>query len=97
LPKAAPFDAIVVAAGAPEVPPVLIHQLAEGGTLIIPVGGRSQQELVRVRKQQGTTTRESIAPCTFVPLVADQGWGSALRPSTVPAGSNQPAKAASGR
>jgi len=81
LPKAAPFDAIVVAAGAPEVPPLLIHQLAEGGTLVIPVGGHSQQELVRVRKQHGAITREAITPCTFVPLVGEKGWATEQRPT----------------
>lgn len=80
LPQAGPFDAIIVAAGAPEVPNALTAQLAEGGTLVLPVGGRSYQELVRVRKRKGTTTRESITSCAFVPLVGEQGWWRAHDP-----------------
>lgn len=76
LSQAGPFDAIVVAAGAPEVPALLLEQLADGGTLVMPVGGYSQQELVRVRKQHGAITRESITPCIFVPLVGEQGWAT---------------------
>jgi protein-L-isoaspartate(D-aspartate) O-methyltransferase len=78
-PEAGPFDAIVVAAGAREVPPLLIQQLAEGGSLVIPVGGHSQQELVRMRKKHGALTREPITPCTFVPLVEERGLEIGLR------------------
>lgn len=74
LPQAGPFDAIVVAAGAPEVPSALTAQLSEGGTLVVPVGDHSYQELVRVRKRQGKTTRETLTGCAFVPLVGEQGW-----------------------
>lgn len=74
LPQAGPFDAIVVAAGAPEIPAALTAQLREGGTLVIPVGGHSYQELVRVRKRRDTITREVLAGCAFVPLVGEQGW-----------------------
>ena len=82
LPQAGPFDAIVVAAGAPEVPAALTAQLAEGGTLVIPVGGHAYQELVRVRKSHDTTTREGITTCSFVPLVGEQGWWRAIHPRT---------------
>ena len=75
LPQAGPFDAIVVAAGAPDVPSQLTSQLAEGGTLVIPVGGYTHQELVRVRNERGVFTREPLTPCTFVPLVGEQAWG----------------------
>lgn len=74
LPHAGPFDAIVVAAGAPEIPAALTAQLKDGGTLVIPVGGHAYQELVRVRKRRGVTTREVLTTCTFVPLVGEQGW-----------------------
>jgi len=74
LPQAGPFDAIVVAAGAPEIPAALTAQLREGGTLVIPVGGQSYQELVRLRKRRDTITREVLTGCTFVPLVGEQGW-----------------------
>ena len=83
LPNEGPFDAIVVAAGAPDVPPLLMHQLAEGGTLVMPVGGDSQQELVRVRKQHGAITRESIRPCTFASLRGEPGRGTWQLPSIV--------------
>lgn len=88
LPQVAPFDVIVVAAGAPEVPALLIEQLAEGGTLLIPVGGYSQQELLRVRKQHGAITRELVTPCTFVPLVGAHGWATRQRPSIARQASN---------
>lgn len=74
LPAAAPFDAIVVAAGAPEVPTRLLSQLTEEGTLVIPVGDRSRQKLLRTRKYAGRTSVDEIAPCVFVPLMGAQGW-----------------------
>jgi protein-L-isoaspartate(D-aspartate) O-methyltransferase len=76
LPAAAPFDAIVVAAGAPEVPASLLSQLTDEGTLVIPVGGRADQQLLRTRKHAGKISIEEIAPCVFVPLVGEQGWQS---------------------
>jgi len=84
LPQAGPFDAVVVAAGAPEVPPALMAQLEEGGRLVIPVGGDSYQELLRVRKRWGATTREVLTGCTFVPLVGEQGWWRPTDPRGVP-------------
>jgi len=74
LPAEAPFDAIVVTAAAPEVPQPLVKQLAEGGRLVIPVGSANQQNLLRVRKHQGKTTKESLYLCRFVPLVGAHGW-----------------------
>jgi protein-L-isoaspartate(D-aspartate) O-methyltransferase len=71
---AAPYDAIVVTAAAPEVPQLLIEQLAEGGRLIIPVGGPKHQELLRIVKCQDRTTRESLCACRFVPLLGRYGW-----------------------
>lgn len=71
----APFDAIVVTAGAPEVPQVLIEQLKEGGRLVIPIGSRSGQTLVRLTKgADGTVVREDVTDCRFVKLVGKQGW-----------------------
>jgi protein-L-isoaspartate(D-aspartate) O-methyltransferase len=74
LPEQAPFDRIVVAAGAPQAPPSLIAQLAEGGTLVVPVGNRLDQQLQIVRKVGGqpVTTRHVL--CCFVPLVGAEGW-----------------------
>jgi protein-L-isoaspartate(D-aspartate) O-methyltransferase len=67
----APFDAILVTAAAPEVPPPLVEQLAPGGILVIPVGPQSQvQSLLRIEKAaDGTTVTREILPVVFVPLV----------------------------
>lgn len=75
-PAAAPYNAILVTAGAPAVPPPLIEQLAEGGRLAIPVGPAEQQELLRIAKIEGRISQESICPCRFVPLVGRYGWPS---------------------
>jgi len=71
----APFDAILVTAGAPEVPETLVAQLRTGGRLVIPVGGRTEQTLVRVTRQaDGTGRRETSIACRFVKLVGRHGW-----------------------
>jgi protein-L-isoaspartate(D-aspartate) O-methyltransferase len=74
----APYDAIVVAAGGPEVPESLKKQLRIGGRLVIPVGSnRSVQELLRVtRVAEDQYQTEDIADVRFVPLVGDEGWGA---------------------
>ncbi len=70
----APFDGIIVAAGAPEVPPSLFEQLRVGGRLVAPTGDRGRQRLVVIdRGPEGFSTQESIA-CTFVPLIGREGW-----------------------
>lgn len=68
-PEEAPFDAIVVAAAAPEIPPALLEQLALGGRLVIPVGPRYDQSLELVIRGSDGDLRRSIAPVRFVPLV----------------------------
>jgi protein-L-isoaspartate(D-aspartate) O-methyltransferase len=68
-PEGAPYDGIVVAAAAEEVPPALIEQLKEGGRLVIPVGGRWSQSLQVSRKQRGALETEHLCQCVFVPLV----------------------------
>jgi protein-L-isoaspartate(D-aspartate) O-methyltransferase len=74
VPDRAPFDAIAVAAAAPDVPPALYAQLADGGRLVLPRGTRSGQELVLVvRTPQGARAERSI-PVRFVPLVGDEGF-----------------------
>ena len=72
----APYDAIVVAAGGPEVPPALLAQLAEGGRLVIPIGpDQRNQDLIRVRRPaEGDMSREALGPVRFVPLIGAQGW-----------------------
>jgi protein-L-isoaspartate(D-aspartate) O-methyltransferase len=70
----APFDAIVVTAGSPDVPAPLVEQLKEGGKLVIPVGERYGQLLVRmVKTAEGVITEKSIR-CMFVPLIGNHGW-----------------------
>ena len=74
LPEEAPFDAIVVGAGAPEVPRPLVEQLAVGGKLVIPVGDRSLQQLCLARKEASGLRVEDGMGCVFVPLVGEHGW-----------------------
>lgn len=75
-PGHAPYDAIVVAAGGPEVPAALLEQLAPGGRLVIPIGPDPRtQSLVRVRRRpEGGFTREDLGGVRFVPLIGAQGW-----------------------
>lgn len=71
----APFDAIIVTAGAPEIPGILTDQLAPGGRLVIPVGEDSEQQLFTIIKSEtGELRRESSVSCRFVPLIGKQGW-----------------------
>jgi protein-L-isoaspartate(D-aspartate) O-methyltransferase len=70
----APYDAILVSAGAPDVPAPLIEQLAEGGTLLIPLGTKDEQWLVSFERHNGEITRRDIAPVRFVPLLGTHGW-----------------------
>jgi protein-L-isoaspartate(D-aspartate) O-methyltransferase len=71
----APFDAIMVTAGAPEIPVVLTDQLARGGRLVIPVGSEAEQRLVKVVKNDdGTLETVLSVGCRFVPLIGRQGW-----------------------
>ncbi len=74
LPREAPFDGIIVTAGAPHVPEVLIDQLAEGGRLIIPVGSETLQELKRITKTKEGHDEESLGGCRFVKLIGKNGW-----------------------
>ena len=70
----APFDAIIVTAGSPDIPAPLVAQLKEGGRLVIPVGERFGQELMRVDKTAEGTVTEKMLPCVFVPLIGNHGW-----------------------
>ncbi|MRR57536.1 MAG: protein-L-isoaspartate(D-aspartate) O-methyltransferase [Deltaproteobacteria bacterium] len=71
----APFDAIVVTAGAPEIPPKLVAQLAPGGRLVVPVGDQFSQTLVRVlKKEDGSYAMEQSIGCRFVKLIGRDGW-----------------------
>jgi protein-L-isoaspartate(D-aspartate) O-methyltransferase len=73
-PDRAPYDRILVTAAAASCPPPLFTQLAEGGILIIPLGGREHQTLQVIRKQDGRPHTTSISGCRFVPLVGKEGW-----------------------
>lgn len=78
-PEHAPYDAIVVAAGGPEPPPSLMHQLKIGGRLVIPIGkDQYVQELVRItRVDRDEYASEEIADVRFVPLLGKEGWADA--------------------
>jgi protein-L-isoaspartate(D-aspartate) O-methyltransferase len=70
----APFDAIMVTAGSPDIPAPLVEQLKIGGRMVIPVGERFSQRLMKVvRTQEGPATETSIS-CVFVPLIGAHGW-----------------------
>ncbi|MDZ4279120.1 MAG: hypothetical protein U1B78_08275 [Dehalococcoidia bacterium] len=69
----APYDAIIVTAGAPIVPSSLVDQLAMGGRLVVPVGGRRLQQLVRATNSERGLTIEKLGECRFVPLIAPEG------------------------
>ena len=75
LAEEAPFDAIIVTAGAPEIPSALMEQLKTGGRLVIPVGTRNLQQLIRITKGVGTVTKEVLTDCVFVKLTGKYGWG----------------------
>jgi len=71
----APFDGIIVTAGGPDVPMAFLEQLAVGAPLVVPVGPREQQTLLRLtRNEDGTFTREELMNCRFVPLIGEKGW-----------------------
>jgi len=76
LKEAAPFDAIVVAAAAPNVPQPLVDQLAEGGRMAVPVGAGNSQELVLVTKSGGQVISRPLYECRFVPLIGRYGFES---------------------
>ena len=73
-PERAPFDAISVAAASPHVPKTLMKQLGDPGILVIPVGGRDEQELRVIRKKNGSIQTRDVSGCRFVPLVGREGW-----------------------
>jgi len=74
-PPESPYDAIIVTAGAPQVPLPLVEQLALGGRLVIPVGDRYSQSLTRIRRTpEGDLKTEYLGGCRFVKLIGEHGW-----------------------
>lgn len=77
-PEKAPFDAILVTAGGPAIPDTLIEQLTIGGRLVIPVGDRGEQKMIRVKKTvTGELIEENLGSVRFVPLIGTEGWHGA--------------------
>jgi protein-L-isoaspartate(D-aspartate) O-methyltransferase len=76
LPEHGPYDAIVVTAASPKVPPALVEQLTPEGRLVIPVGERHEQTLVRLTATNSGPQIEPLGGCRFVPLIGQQGWVS---------------------
>lgn len=70
-----PFDAIIVTAGAPNIPAVLVNQLAVGGRLIMPVGDSYSQELIKLVRDESGIHKTNLGGCRFVKLVGEYGWG----------------------
>jgi protein-L-isoaspartate(D-aspartate) O-methyltransferase len=69
-----PYDATLVSAGGPTIPQPLVEQLAEGGRMIVPVGGMEEQVLKLVQKRGGEVHVSDVAPVRFVPLLGTHGW-----------------------
>ncbi len=74
VPEDAPFDRVIVTAAAPDVPEPLFAQMKEGGIMVLPIGGRWEQDLVSVRKEAGLPVKEYLGGCRFVPLLGERGF-----------------------
>lgn len=79
-PAGAPYDGIIVTAASPDVPRELLDQLALDGRLVIPVGSRDLQELVRIVKTARGAQRHNLGPCRFVPLLGRGAWPTTSPP-----------------
>ncbi|MFA6333838.1 MAG: protein-L-isoaspartate(D-aspartate) O-methyltransferase, partial [Methanoregula sp.] len=75
-PEDAPYDGIMITAATPEIPQPLIDQLADGGRLVAPVGGREIQELITLARKGDSMERSSHGGVRFVPLIGEFGWGN---------------------
>ncbi len=73
-PEEAPFDRIIITAASPKVPDPLIDQLGMNGILVIPVGSRFSQQLLKITKTEKRLIEEYHTPCVFVPLIGEYGW-----------------------
>ena len=72
----AKFDGIIVTAGSPGIPDTYMEQLAENGRIVIPVGEKNSQRLIKVVKGEKIIEKHDICGCKFVPLIGDKGWKS---------------------
>jgi len=72
-----PFDGIIVTAGAPQIPDVLIDQMGEGGRLVVPVGNQHTQELIKIFRDDQNIRQTNLGGCRFVKLVGEHGWKEA--------------------
>ena len=70
----APFNAIIVTSGSPSVPETLMSQLSDGGRMIIPVGSRNHQRIIRIIRSGDNYSKEEMLSCIFVPLIGKYGW-----------------------
>jgi len=77
-PEHAPYDVIIVSAGAPRIPPLLVSELADGGRLVIPVGGTEEQELAIVRREGDHYVTSHDTRCRYVDLLGRFGVGGAM-------------------
>ncbi|TLU82087.1 MAG: protein-L-isoaspartate(D-aspartate) O-methyltransferase [Chlorobium sp.] len=77
-PEEAPFDGIIVTAGAPKEPGPLLGQLAENGCMVIPLGSHDSQQMTVIRRHGGAYSREAFHHFVFVPLVGKEGWDSTV-------------------
>jgi protein-L-isoaspartate(D-aspartate) O-methyltransferase len=69
-----PFDAIMVTAGAPDVPQKLLDQLAEGGRMVAPIGNQHSQDLIKYTKDERGIHKTNLGGCRFVKLIGAHGW-----------------------
>jgi protein-L-isoaspartate(D-aspartate) O-methyltransferase len=70
----APYDAVMVTAGAPRMPQPLLDQLADGGRMVIPIGNRLSQDLIRVKRDKNRFLEKDLGGCRFVDLIGNHGW-----------------------
>ncbi len=73
-PEEAPFDRIIITAASPGLPNPLMEQLSIDGILLVPVGTRYSQQLLKIRKTKDRIHEEYHTPCVFVPLIGEYGW-----------------------
>jgi protein-L-isoaspartate(D-aspartate) O-methyltransferase len=79
-PQESPYDAMIVSAGAPKIPQELLDQLADNGRLVIPVGSRYEQTLLKVTKQDDEILTYNLGPCRWVPLIGEGAWENTTLP-----------------